>query len=85
MRVMTIRDSSNGVAKNFDRRFRHVGVIVGRASFSKIFQDPELLFACLDVLLRFDSRQSAEMLKLSVGTRTATVKDRLVGLNSHPA
>ena len=53
--------------QDLDRRFRHVLVVVGRGSFSKIFQNPELLFTRFHILLWLDARQVAQQLKLLVG------------------
>jgi hypothetical protein len=55
--VVPIRHATDGVPENLNRRFRHVLVVVGGASFSKILQDPEFLLAGFHVLLRLDTRQ----------------------------
>ena len=41
--VVPIRHAANGMAENLDRRLRHVFIVVRRARFSQILQDPGLL------------------------------------------
>ncbi len=40
MSVMTVRDSTDGMAENLDRRLRNVFVIVGGARLAEILQVP---------------------------------------------
>ena len=66
--VVPIRDAADRVSEDLDRRFRHVLVVVGRRSFSEIFQNPERFFAGFHLLLRLDAREGAQQLKLFVGS-----------------
>ena len=66
VRVVAIGHATNRVPKNLDRRFRHMGVIVGCASLAKIFQDPGLFVTSFDVSFRFHAGQGAKSLKLLV-------------------
>ena len=77
---MPIRDTADAVAQNLDRRFRHVLVVVGRRSFSQIFQNPEFLLTRFNILLGLHSRQFAQELKLLVGPRSAAMENWFVGL-----
>ena len=65
--VVPIRDAADGMSQDLDRRFRHVLVVIGRRSFSKILQNPELLFTRFHILLWLDARQFAQQLRLFVG------------------
>ncbi len=58
MGVVTIGDSSGGMTKYFDGRFRDVLIVVRRACLAKILEYPGLFFPGLDVRLRFDAGEA---------------------------
>lgn len=51
MCVMAIRDASDGMPKDFDRRLWHVGVIVSRTRLPKVFENPRFLSSVLHIPL----------------------------------
>ena len=54
MSIVTVRDASHGMAKDFDGRLGEMLVVIRRTSLAKIFEHPGLFFSGLDTRLRFD-------------------------------
>ena len=59
MGIVTIGDSSCGMAKDFDGRLGEMLVVIRRTSLAKIFEHPGLFFSGLDTRLRFDPGEVA--------------------------
>ena len=57
MGIVTVRDAADGMAEYFNGRLGNVFVVVRRARFSKVFDQPRLFLASLYILLWVDSRQ----------------------------
>lgn len=74
--VVPVGHTADRVTQDFNRRFRHVLVVVGRTGLPEILQDPGRLFAGFHVLLVLHARQLTETLKLLVGTRRSAEEHR---------
>jgi hypothetical protein len=66
MRIMAVGDASDGMTEDFDRRLRHVRVVVRRTRFAEILEFPWFILTGLDVRLKFDAGEVAELLEPSV-------------------
>ena len=60
MSVMTVRDSTDGMAKYFDGRLRNMLIVVGRARLAEILQVPWDLLASFDVQFRTNASELAK-------------------------
>lgn len=60
MSVVTVRDSTDGMVENLDRRLGNVFVIVGRARLSEILQVPRDLLASFNVQFRANTSELAK-------------------------
>lgn len=79
MSVMTVRDSTDGMAKYFDGRLRNVLVVVGCACLAEILQVPWDLLASFDVQFRANASELAESDKRCIGSATSSAKHRIIG------
>ena len=78
MGIVSVGDPSSRVAQDLNRRFRHMLVIVGRARFSQIFQDPRTFRSRFDISLMRDASQSAEFAESIVRPTTAAQEHRRI-------
>ena len=67
MRVVAVGDAFDRMTEDLDRRLRHVFIVVGRTSLTKVFDLPGLVFSALGIRLEFDAGEIAEFLESSVG------------------
>ena len=74
---MTVRDSTDGMAENLDRRLGNVFVIVGRACLAEILQVPWHLLTRFDVQFRTNASELAESDKRRIGPTTSAAKHRI--------
>ncbi len=79
MSVMTVRDSTDGMAENLDRRLRNVFVIVGRARLAEIPQVPRDLLASFYVQFRANASEVTEGYRSCIGPTTSAAKHRIIG------
>lgn len=79
MRVVAVGNPSDRMAKDFDRRFGHVLVVVRGARLAEVLQFPRLRLSSLHVRLLLDSGEVAELLKSRIGARSAAEEDRIFG------
>lgn len=79
MSVMTVRDSTDGMAENLDGRLRNVFVIVGRACLAEILQVPWDLLASFNVQFRTNGSELAKSDKRCIGPTTSSAKHWIIG------
>jgi hypothetical protein len=79
MSVMTVRDSTDGMAENLDRRLRNVFVLVGRARLAEILQVPWHLLPRFDVQFRTNASELAKSDKRGIGPTTSSAKYWIIG------
>lgn len=79
MSVMTVRDSTDGMAENLDRRLRNVFVIAGRACLAEILQVPWHLLPRFDIQFRTNASELAKSDKRCTGPTTSSAKYWIIG------
>src|SRR5438067_1368 len=78
MGVMAVRDPADRVAEDFDRRLREMLIVVCRARLAKILEFPRFFDAGLDIRLRSNAGESAQLVEAGVRTCASTQEDRIV-------
>lgn len=68
--MVSVPAPAHRVTEKFNRRLRHVRVVVGRKCLAEILEFPGFFFAGLDVLFELDSDDIAKFLESSVWARS---------------
>src|SRR5689334_161973 len=80
MCVVAVGNSTGGVAKDFDRRLRHVFIVVRRARLAKILEHPRTLLTRFNAPLRWYPGNGAQHSKSVVGSSPSAEEDWSIGI-----
>ena len=80
MSIVSVGDPADGVPQNLDCRLGDVLVVVSRAGFAQVLEQPGPLAAGLEIRFRLDSRQAAQSDETRIRPRPSSKKDGRIGL-----
>src|SRR5262245_35057865 len=78
MRIVSVGNSTNGMAEDFNRRFGHVLVVICCTRLPQVLEFPTLIGTRFEVGFGLNSSEAAKALKLNVGARATAKEHRFI-------